>query len=47
MDYFVLGKTLKIICNDISLSIYMSFYPLFWNGLDIGVNVKVEEIIIL
>ena len=21
----------------------MCFYPLFWNGLDIGVNVKVEN----
>ena len=29
------------------LSIYMSFYPLFWNGLDIGISVKVEKIIIL
>ena len=23
------------------------FYPLFWNDLDIGVNVKVEKITIL
>ena len=31
----------------IYLLIYMYFYPLFWNDLDIGVNVKVEKITIL
>ena len=38
---------LKINGNDISLSIYMYFYPLFLNDLDIGVNFKVKKITIL
>ena len=37
---------LKVNGNDINLSIYMYFYPLFWNDLDIGVNIKVEKITI-
>ena len=38
---------LKINGNGINLSLYMYFYPLFCNGLDIGVNVKIRKNIIL